>query len=250
MWSETIGYRDYRHPYLKKFFPAVAQSLSLAGTEGLLDLGCGTGEVALGFSPFVGSLTGIDLEQPMLDEAARRARTLGREMRLVHASVEDAPQDLGRFHLITMGRAHWYLHTPATLERLERWLMPRGSILVCMPLTTIENGAWQKAYSAARLKWVRGDLRKLLSLTSDQFFKASRFAPVKDVIVRGQRKLELEHLLYRALGTPDTTRAILGDDAERMLDDLRVALAPYFRDGPIVENHVTQGRIYRRRQEA
>src|SRR5258706_476426 len=250
MWSETIGYRDYRHPYLRKFFPAAARNLSLAGTEDLLDLGCGTGEVALGLSPYVRSLTGIDLEQPMLDEAARRAQALGRAMRLIHARVEDAPWDLGRFHLITMGRAHWYLHTPATLERLERWLMPGGSILVCLPLTNIENGAWQRAYSATRLKWARGDLHKFLHLTSDQFFKASSFVPVKYVTVRGQRKLQLEHLLYRALGTPDTTRAILGEDAERMLDDLRAALGPYFRDGPLMEKHATGGRIYRRRQEA
>jgi predicted TPR repeat methyltransferase len=120
MWSETIGYRDYLPPYLPDFFRAVAEAVPLTGTEDLLDLGCGGGEVALGLAPFVRSLTGMDLEQPMLDEAHNRALEMGVNMRLIHSKVEDAPADLGRFHLITMGRAHWFMHTPATLERRRR----------------------------------------------------------------------------------------------------------------------------------
>ena len=250
MWSETIGYRDYRQPYLKKFFAAAARAIPLAGKEDLLDLGCGTGDVALGFAPFAANLTGIDGEQPMLAEAAKRAGALGREIRLIQAKVEDAPEDLGPFHLITMGRAHWYMHSPATIQRLERWLAPGGCIVVCMPIPSVGGAEWQKVYSAIRHKWARGNIRALLGLTADQFFEGSDFVPVTDVVARGGQKLELDHLLYRALGTPDTTRALLGEDAERMLAELRDALAPYFRNGPIMEKLVTQGRIYRRRHES
>src|SRR5580698_9939221 len=111
MWSETIGYRQYRKPYLPQFFAAVAKAIPLTCQESLLDLGCGTGEVALGFAPYVARLTGMDLEDPMLAEAARRAEAAGCHIRLIHSRVEDAPAELGRFELITMGRAHWYLHT-------------------------------------------------------------------------------------------------------------------------------------------
>ncbi len=250
MWSETIGYRDYRHPYLKEFFAAVARDIPLAGSEDLLDLGCGTGEVVLGFAPFVASLTGMDLEQPMLAEAARRARALGRDIRLIHAKAEDAPEDLGGFHLITMGRAHWFMNTPATLARLDRWLLPGGHILVCMPRANADDAEWQRVYSATRRKWARGNMADMINLTADQFFQGTDFIPIKNVVVHGQRKLELEHLLFRALGTADTTRAILGADAEPMLADLRAALATYFRDGPIMEKHITQGRIFRRRGQS
>src|SRR5271154_2432445 len=134
MWSETIGYREYRHPYLPRFFSGAAESIPLTGKEDLLDLGCGAGEVALGFAPFVANLTGMDIEQPMLEEAAKRARAMDRAFRLVHSKVEDAPADLGGFHLITMGRAHWFMHTPVSLARLDQWLLPGGRILVCMPV--------------------------------------------------------------------------------------------------------------------
>ena len=78
MWSETLGYRDYRPPYLGEFFEDVALRLPLAGAEDLLDLGCGAGDVALGFAPHVASLTGVEPELPLLEETRRRASDAGR----------------------------------------------------------------------------------------------------------------------------------------------------------------------------
>jgi cyclopropane fatty-acyl-phospholipid synthase-like methyltransferase len=247
MWSETIGYRDYRHPYLKTFFSGVAKAVPLRGGESLLDLGCGTGEVMLGFAPFVTNMTGMDLERPMLEEAEKRARALGRKVRLIHSRVEDAPEQLGTFELITMGRAHWFMHTPAALARLDQWLAPNGRILACMPIANPAKHEWHHAYSTIRARWARGNLRELVKLTADEFFQGTDFVPATRVTARGRRKVELQHLLYRALGMPDTTRAILGADADKMIEELRSALTPYFRNGPLMEFHVTDGMLYRRR---
>jgi ubiquinone/menaquinone biosynthesis C-methylase UbiE len=259
MWSETIGYREYRHPYLKRFFRCVAEAIPLTGKEDLLDLGCGAGEVALGFAPFVASLTGMDVEQPMLDEASRRAQMMGSKIRSIHSKVEDAPADLGHFHLITMGRAHWFMHSPASLARLDQWLMPGGCILVCKPRQNPDDAAWHRVYSQTRYKWAQRAaenhpeltrLREQMEITPHQFFRGTDFEPWKQVIVRGQRKLELEHLIGRALGSPHTTRAVLGSETDHMIAELRSAMTPYFRDGPLIENHSSQGVLFRRRNDA
>lgn len=247
MWSETIGYRDYRHPYLPGFFRAVAEAIPLTGMEDLLDLGCGVGEVALGLAPFVASLTGMDLEQPMLDALRNRALAMGVNMRLIHSRVEDAPADLGRFDLITMGRAHWFMHTSTSLERLDQWLMPAGAILVCAPVLNPDHAEWHCVYERTRAKWVRGNLEELTQLTPHHFFQGTDFVQVKQVIVQGEKQVELEHVVYRCLGTPTTSRAILGDEADEMIAAICVAIAPYFRNGPIMERHLTLGHIYRRR---
>lgn len=248
MWSETIGYREYRHPYLPGFFGAVAEAIPLTGTEDLLDLGCGVGEVALGFAPFVGSLTGMDLEQPMLDALRNRALAMGVDMRLIHSRVEDAPADLGRFHLITMGRAHWFMHTPTSLVRLNQWLMPGGAIVVCLTVPNPEHAEWHRVYQRTRDKWVPGDLRDMTRLSVDQFFQGTDFVQVKQVMVKGEKQLELEHLVYRALGMPNTSRALLGAETDEMIAAIRAAMTPYFRNGPIMERHLTLGSIYRRRR--
>jgi ubiquinone/menaquinone biosynthesis C-methylase UbiE len=257
MWSETIGYREYRHPYLEHFFRAVAETIPLTGKEDLLDLGCGTGEVALGFAPFVATLTGMDVEQAMLDEASKRAQTLGHKIRSIHSKVEDAPVDLGRFHLITMGRAHWFIHTRTCLARLDEWLMPDGRILICKPVANPDGAEWHKVFSATRYKWAKKAsenhpellrLREQLQLTIPQFFQGTDFEPWKRVIVHGQKKLELEHLISRALGSPSTTRTILGPDTDRMIAELHSVMTPYFHNGPIIERHATVGVIFSRRK--
>ena len=250
MWSETIGYREHRHPYLKRFFPAVAAAIPLTGKEDLLDLGCGTGEVALGLAPFVASLTGLDLERPMLEEARKRAKAAGREMRLVNARVEDAPEDLGQFHLITMGRVHWFMHSPASLDRLERWLMPGGHILICMPVPNPEGAAWHRHYDRLRNGWAKGGLQELMKLRIDEFFQGTDFVEVNALAVRGKRPIDLDSLIKRALGTPSTTPAILGADTHRMIAELRAGMAPYFANGPIMEKHTTLGILYRRRRDS
>lgn len=246
MWSETIGYRQYRKPYLPQFFAAIAEAIPLTGQEHLLDLGCGAGEVALGFAPYVGRLTGMDQEDPMLAEAARKAEAVGSNIRLIQSRVEDAPANLGRFDLITMGRAHWYLHTAESLLQLDRWLKPEGRILVCRPLQNPDRAEWREVFMATRARWARDELRPLRQLNEDQFFADTPFVPFKRVLAHGEQQLQLEHLIFRALGTPSTTRARLGADAERMIAALQTAMAPYFLNGPITEHLSTLGVLYSR----
>ena len=56
--------------------------------------------------------------------------------------------------------------------------------------------------------------------------------------MRGSQPIDLDHLVKRMLGFAPTTRAILEGDADRMIEELRASLAPYFRDGPIIEQDV------------
>lgn len=251
MWSETLGYRDYRPQYLRRFFRDVARRIPLRGQEDLLDLGCGAGEVALGFRPYVASLTGVDAEAPMLEEAGKRAAAAGCRMRLVNALAQDAPEDLGQFHLITMGKAHWFMHAPKTLERLDRWLRPKGHVLICLPLDENLAGVpWRATFDTIRRRWARGNHRELMRLTADGFFQGTGFEAVHQVSTHGTQMVDLDHLLKRAIGYPSTSRAILGEaDADRMLAEMRTALEPYFRGGSLPEQHCTVGLLYRRTRD-
>lgn len=249
-WSATLGYRNCRPPYLGEFFEDVARRLPLAGSEHLLDLGSGTGDVALGMSPYVGSVTAIEPEAPMLEEIANRARKAGTALRLIQSTAETAPLELGPFDVITIGRAHWFMHTPATLARIDRWLRPGGSVVLCGPSDTNIGGTqWGREYAAIRRSWERGDLRARMSLTPAQFFAGTAFEEVDEVATFGEQTIDLDHLLNRALGHTGTTRALLGADADRMLAELREAMAPYFRHGPLVERLCTVGSIHRRRTD-
>jgi ubiquinone/menaquinone biosynthesis C-methylase UbiE len=248
MWSETLGDCEYRPPYLPQFFGDVARQIPLGGNEALLDLGCGSGDLALGFARYVASLTGLDAELAMLEAARERARQQGVAIRLVHSKAEEAPEDLGRFHLITLGQAHWFMHSPATRARIERWVLPGGSVLICRPLSkAVGPSPWLDEFLAIRNRWSRGDIMARMRLTADEFLAGTEFVRIGQIVTLGERSVELEHLVRRALGAADTSRAMLGAEAEGMIAEIRERMAPHFKNGPLREQLVTVGLLYRRR---
>jgi SAM-dependent methyltransferase len=249
LWSDTIGHRECIHPYMPQFFPDVARAIPLTGAEDLIDLGSGPGEVAFGFLPFVASLTCLDAEKPMLDAAETRAQELGCRIRTVHATLEDAPEDIGTFHLISMGRSHWFMHSPASHARMERLLAPDGRILICMPAQNPDRAAWHRTYARVRQRWMRGPLREQMKTTVAEFFQGTGIVEVKRLLTHGQKPIDLDQAIRRALGTPSTTPAILGADTDRMIAELRAALAPYFMNGPVMEQHASLGIIFRRARD-
>jgi cyclopropane fatty-acyl-phospholipid synthase-like methyltransferase len=246
MWAETLGYRESRLPYLKKFFAEVAKAAALTGAEALLDLGCGPGEVALEMAPYGASMTALDAEQPMLDELDRRAKAAGRHIKLVCAKVDEAPLDLGPFRLITIGMAHWFMHSSGTLERLERWLLPGGRVAICTHGNHLTND-WFVMFEKIRRKWARADLHRP-KITKEEFFAGTSFELNRVIEVEAQRSLALKDLLRRAQGYSTSTPAALGETRTRqMLTEISSAMAPFFRDGPVTERFFNQAHLFRRR---
>src|SRR5262245_34085761 len=84
-WNGPIGYiwADAQEKRDRDHAPMTEALLKLAAAqpgEHLLDIGCGSGTTTLRFAEQVGadgSVTGIDLSEPMLAVAERRARELG-----------------------------------------------------------------------------------------------------------------------------------------------------------------------------
>lgn len=251
VWTSPLDFRAFRPPYLDEFFEDVARRVPLSGREDLLDLTCGAGEVAVGFAPYVASLTGLDEDPGLLTEAQRRLAATGRPARLVNVRADEAPEALGKFDVIVSGgKGVWTMRTPGLFSRIDGWLRPGGCVIICLPLNNnVGSARWFAEHQAIVRRWDREKLADLVSLPADRFFMGSAFDAVDQVTTYGERTVDLEHLVKRAWASPPTTRERLGADADRMADEIRAALAPYFRNGPLVEHHCTIGVIHRRRTE-
>jgi SAM-dependent methyltransferase len=247
---DSVGYRDYRPPYLPDFFSTVARRLGLTRREAMLDLGCGLGAVTFGLYPHVGSVVGLDPDLPALQYLEARARERGCNVRLVHSRTEDAPPDLGRFDLITAGKSFPFMNSPATGERLERWLSPGGRILVCYPIETEPDGpAWKRVFFMTLVRWTRSESFRRTVLIDGEPIQGGDFLLTDRIEVHGERTISLNDVVQRAFGYVGTTPADLGDDADSMVADLRRLLGRFFASGPIVEKLRTVGLIYRRGSE-
>jgi ubiquinone/menaquinone biosynthesis C-methylase UbiE len=116
-------YSRFRRGYPTEFLELLVECC--AGRCGrLLDLGCGTGQLALALADSFEKVEGIDPEPDMLREA--EAAGCGRDIGNVHwikgASTDlvDLEPTLGRFDLVTIGTAFHFMEPQSTLSILQR----------------------------------------------------------------------------------------------------------------------------------
>jgi ubiquinone/menaquinone biosynthesis C-methylase UbiE len=152
--------------------------LGFNGREALIDLACGTGEIAFGFSRYVGPLTGVDRETSMIQGAEAAARKHGVNIRLIHSAIEDLPDDAGQFDLVTIGNAHFWLKADAVVDRLDRILTKDGRIFICFANTVgSRDSAWYRAYRPVGRRCARLILFIAWDNRQWNFFGTRHFAP-------------------------------------------------------------------------
>lgn len=123
----------------------------------MIDLGTGPGLLVLGFAPYVGRVIGVDPEPLMVVEARRAAAAAKTDWPVIEARAEDLTADVGRFDLITIGRALHWMDCEATLAALDRILAPGGRILICGSTTVAgEANPWHSDYEATLRLWGEG----------------------------------------------------------------------------------------------
>jgi len=245
MWSETLPYRKYREPYAPALFKSTAKTLHLTPETRLLDLACGTGTLAFGFAQYVGSLTGVELEEPMVDAARAEATRRKIDIRLVCSGVEDMPNDLGEFDIVTIGKAHWFLPKAATIAKLNELIAPKGHILICTTAAhKVPMDSWEADFRRIKRRWNR-QRHELIS--PEEFFADSPFTFLKALRCTLKRHVSVEDVLMRALAYHGTTPEQLGPKKDEFLDELRAAVTPHAVNGRLMETLVTMGIIYGRK---
>ena len=123
--------------------------------------------------------------------------------------------------VITIGRALWYLKPEAVLPRLDRWLKPGGRIVVCSTGESEFGGAiWDEVFLLLIERWKRFPL-PTRSWTPQDFFRDSLFAPAGRIEAYGEWRIDLDSVVKRFFGMPQTSTAALGADAPRAERDVR-----------------------------
>jgi ubiquinone/menaquinone biosynthesis C-methylase UbiE len=112
------------------------QLARLGPGDAVLDIGCGTGTLAIGAKRTVGSagaVFGIDASPAMVAKATRKSARAGAEVTFTNAVVEALPFPDARFDAVLSTLMLHHLPRPARRQcivEIHRVLKPRGRLLV------------------------------------------------------------------------------------------------------------------------
>jgi ubiquinone/menaquinone biosynthesis C-methylase UbiE len=123
-------YARFRPSYPAVLLAAIRTAVQLDRAGAMLDLACGTGEVALAFEDSVEEIRAIDLAAEMIALARRKAAERGIErISWLVGRAEDAELPQQHFGLVAAGRAFHRLNRPLIARRSLSWLRPGGNFV-------------------------------------------------------------------------------------------------------------------------
>jgi SAM-dependent methyltransferase len=238
-------YTTGRPSYPPLLIKRVAELVGLNKADRVLDLGTGPGFLAIDFAAHVGHVTAIDPAPEMLEVARVNAAQAGAEISFVKGSSFDLAQHLGRFRLVSIGRAFHWMDREDALRRLDGLIEVGGAVVLFSDKTPdVPANAWVAAYREVREKYAAADRlgrdAHTVTQSNEAVLLSSTFSAIERHSVIERRATPLEHFVDRVLSFGASWSSASQTLAGEVAEDIRVALTPFAVDGIIHE--VVEGR--------
>tara|TARA_R110002095_G_scaffold152237_4_gene132249 strand:+ start:283527 stop:284306 length:780 start_codon:yes stop_codon:yes gene_type:complete len=231
-------YSRYRVPYPEPLLTQILKRTDVSGQGRLLDLGCGTGELALRLAPSFREIIAVDPNQEMLAAAKQKADDLSIEtVQWRNQSAEQFSADADSFELVTIGAAFHWMDRSTIAERVRDWLLP-GKPLVVLGYTSIWSGTadWLPLVRNVIQKWL-GEKRRAGSgeypdaLDPHELVLINVGYELDEIEHRHPHTWTLDELIGNLYSTSFTSPTVLGDKQPAFETDLRKTLLEYDRSG-------------------
>lgn len=156
LYGGTAAFYDrYRPAYPAALFDDLCERLPVSGTGRLLDLACGTGQIAVPLASRFASVVAVDQQAETVAFGRAKAQAAGYDtIRWITGAAETVELDPG-FELVAVGTAFHRLNRPVVAARMFSWLKPGGAVALLWSDTPSQGGAaWQQALTDLIAAWM------------------------------------------------------------------------------------------------
>ncbi len=237
-------YAKYRPKYPKEFFADVVKKFSLNGKDNLLDLGCGTGELAIPLSSYFKKVVAMDPEPEMLKQGKLQAkRVKAKNIKWMRGDSDTLSPKIGKFKLVVIGRAFHWMDRNKILKKLYKIIEPGGGIIIVAehntnPLAKIK---WKIAVQKLIQEYL-GEERRAGSgkyVESKEKYRVviakSPFKKSNVINYKATLKWTISQIIGHLYSTSFSSRIVLGKKKKFFEKDLKQALKKINKNGHFTE---------------
>jgi ubiquinone/menaquinone biosynthesis C-methylase UbiE len=157
LYQGTAEYYDrYRLPYRRAMLADLTARAQVSGHGRLLDLACGTGQLAFALRREFAEVWAVNQEPDMVNLVRTKAAAMSAgHIRAVASSAESLDVEPGYFELAVIGNAFHRLDRDSVARRVLGWLRPGGHLALCWsssPWAPAETD-WQRALTDVLGSW-------------------------------------------------------------------------------------------------
>jgi SAM-dependent methyltransferase len=223
----------------------VAALVGVSRKDAVLDLGTGPGFLAIDFAPLASSVTAVDPSDEMLQAARDNAQRANVKVSFVKGSSFELSAQLGRFKLVTIGRAFHWMDGDQTLSALDGLVEHAGAVsLFGEKYPEVTENAWHKDFQALIDSYATNDPARSRTREAPPHeitFLRSRFDHLERISVLELRYTPIERFVDRALSFGAAWDGRPGSREDDLAGEVRDLIARYAgADGnvkEIVEGH-------------
>jgi SAM-dependent methyltransferase len=200
LYRGAAGYYErFRLPYPDAMIADLARRAAPSGRGRLLDLACGTGQLAFPLRGWFAEVWAVDAEPGMTEVVRAKAAAAGAaRIRAVTAGAEDLRAGSARFELIVIGNAFHRLRRALVAERARAWLEPGGCLALCWSTSPWAGPRdWQQTLDRTLRRWQ--DVLGTSGRVPPGWDQPRRQDPDRDVVSRagfepaGRSEFPVEH---------------------------------------------------------